>query len=142
MRLAAYLAAVHALGLAAVLLLPVGGALRAALAAAVLVGLAAGLAGPVLHRLPWALREAVWQADGTWSLTLASGRVLEGRLLPSTYVGRGLVLLAFRCGPLHPCFLPLLADNLDADALRRLRVRLRLSAARRVAGAEAGRQFR
>jgi hypothetical protein len=134
LRLAAYLSAVHALALAAVLLLPLGGAPRAALAAAVLAGLAAGLAGPVLHRTPWTLREALWQADGTWSLKLASGRTLEGKLLPSTYVGQWLVLLAFRCGRVRTCCLPLLADNLDADVLRRLRVRLRLAAERRSPG--------
>jgi hypothetical protein len=138
-RLAAFLVAVHALGLGAVLTLPVGAAPRAALAAVVLAGLAAGVAGPVLHRLPWTLREAVWLADGTWSLTLASGRMLDARLLPSTYVGRWVVLLGFRCGRFRSCFMPLLADNLDADLLRRLRVRLRLHAGRGISGPEAGR---
>jgi toxin CptA len=127
-RLAVFVSVVHGLALLVVCAVPLGIGPRLAMGAAVILGLAHGLAGPVLHRLPWSLREAVWKPDGSWLLTLSGGRQLDARLLPSTYVGSSLVVLAFRCGRLRPCFLPLLSDNLDPNLLRRLRVRLRLGA--------------
>jgi toxin CptA len=106
------------------------------MAAAVLLGLAYGLCGPVMHRFPWCLREAVWRGDGGWALIFAGGRELEGRLLPATYVGVSVVVLAFRCGRIRACFLPLCSDNLDPDLMRRLRVRLRLTGAAKWQGSE------
>jgi toxin CptA len=75
------------------------------------------------------VREAVWRPDGTWTLTLASGRELEARLLTSTFVSPALVLLSFRCHRARRCSLVLFADALESELLRRLRVRLRLSGA-------------
>jgi hypothetical protein len=128
-RLGAYLLAVHGLGLIVVFMLPLQIWPKGAMAALVLLGLGYGIGGPVLHRLPWALRQAIWEPDGSWSLTRVSGERLQGRLLSSTYVGPELIVLVFRCGRLVTCCLPLLTDNLDADLLRRLRVRLRLAGA-------------
>jgi hypothetical protein len=128
-RLGAFLLAVHGLGLFVVSMLPLEIWLKGVMAGLILLGLGYGIAGPVLHRLPWALRQAIWEPDGSWSLMRVNGQTLQGRLLSSTYVGPALVVLVFRCGRVVSCFLPLLTDNMDADLLRRLRVRLRLTGA-------------
>lgn len=134
--LAAFLLATHAGVLVLICLLPLGVLPRSALLVAVLLGFVHAVGAQVVHRLPWSLREAVWQADGTWLLTLVSGRELTGQILPTTYVSTTLVVLAFRCGRLRTCALVLLPDSLDADLLRRLRVRLRLSGTRAAARPE------
>jgi toxin CptA len=119
--------AVHGSALLLIPVLPLGVVPRALLALVVILGFAAGIGGQVVHLLPWSPREAVWHPDGSWTLTLASGRALDARLLPSSYVSPSLVVLSFRCGRLRYCSLVLLPDNLQPDLLRRLRVRLRLA---------------
>lgn len=137
-RLGVFAAAMHGFALVAVYMLPMTVVQRGATAAVVMLGLVYGLAGRVLHRLPWSLREAVWRPDGGWSLILASGYELEGRLLASTYVSPLLVVLRFRCGRLRTCSLVLLPDNLQPDQLRRLRTRLRLVGAEGPDGSKVG----
>jgi toxin CptA len=125
--LAAFLLLTHGAATVAVLLLPLPWFGRAALAAAVAVGLVYAVWAHLLRALPWSVREALWDPDGTWTLTLGSGRRLEARLSPSTFVSPFLVVLNFRRGRWRRCALLLPADALDLDLLRRLRVRLRLS---------------
>lgn len=129
-RLGLWSLGVHGLALGVVWLLPWTITARLGLSAVVALSLAQALAGPVLGRLPWSVREAVWQADGSWLLSLASGRQHPARLLSSTYVSPALVVLRFRCGRWRSYSLVLLPDNLPASRLRRLRVRLRLAAPR------------
>ncbi len=125
-RLALLVLVVHGLTLATVPFLPLALAGRAGLALALLSGCALSLGGAVWHRWPWSLREVVWWPDGAWSLIQGDGRERDGRLLGSTYVSPALVVLNFRCGRWRTASLVLLADNLEPDLLRRLRVRLRL----------------
>ena len=125
-RLAIYLVLVHGLALGVVWLLPLAALWRLLIGLMVLLSLALGLGGPVWHRWPWDLAQAIWHADGRWTLTLAAGREVEGRLLGSSYVSPALVVLNFRSGRWRNRSLVLLPDNLDPDLLRRLRVRLRL----------------
>ena len=125
-RLALYLALVHGLSLVVVGLLPLAAAWRLLLGLGVLLSLVLGLGGPIWHRWPWDLAQAAWHGDGRWTLTLGSGREVEGRLLGSTFVSPALVVLNFRSGRWRTRSLVLLPDNLDPDLLRRLRVRLRL----------------
>jgi len=125
--LGTFVVAVYGLALATLYLSPLTSMQQGAMVAVVVMGCIWGIAGQVLHRLPWSLREAIWRPDGGWSLILASGNELEGRLLASTYVSPLLVVLRFRCGFLRTCSLLLLPDNLGSDDLRRLRVRLRLT---------------
>ncbi|MBK8638372.1 MAG: hypothetical protein IPN92_08815 [Chromatiaceae bacterium] len=129
-RLALWVLIAHGLTLATVLFLPLALSGRAGLALAVLLGCALSLGGAVWHFWPWSLREAVWWPDGAWSLIQGDGRERDGRLLGSTYVSPALVVLNFRCGRWRTASLVLLPDNLEADLLRRLRVRLRLEGAR------------
>jgi toxin CptA len=112
--------------LAVVWALPLRWYLQVGLAAAVLTVLAYEVAAKVLFRVSWQVREATWGADRTWTLELQDGTRIEAQLLPSSFVSQGLVVLNFRCGRWRICNLVLLSDALDADILRRLRVRLRL----------------
>jgi toxin CptA len=125
-RLAGFLLAAHGAALAVVLAVPLGSHWRAVLAGVVVGGLLHSLGAHIFYLVPWAVREADWASDGIWILTLVSGEQVEGRLSPSTYVTASLLVLNFRCGRWRNRALVLLPDSLDADLLRRLRVRLRL----------------
>lgn len=77
---------------------------------------------------PNAVVHAIWDADENWHLSLANGSIISARLLPDTYIHPWLVVLNFICqDPSKKYSLPLLPDSLDANTLRRLRVRLRTS---------------
>jgi hypothetical protein len=136
-RLALSLLVGHLAALAVVFAIPLGWYWRLGLAAAVLAGLAYGICAHVLYLAPWTVREATWGPDGTWTLALVSGRRVDARLLPSTYVTRGLQVLNFRTGRLRTRTLTLLPDAVDGDLLRRLRVRLRLEGARTLSDTDA-----
>ncbi|MBK5963698.1 hypothetical protein CCR95_06265 [Thiocystis minor] len=94
----------------------------------ILVGLSAfhAFAVHVLRRAPWSIRTVLWQSDGDWLLTLNSGAEIEASLSPATFVSLPLVVLNFRSGRLRRHVLPLFADALDPEQLRRLRQRLRI----------------
>lgn len=126
-RLAWFLFAIHGAATATVVAVPLDWYWRAGLLVAVLVSLGHGIGSHLFRRLPWAVSEARWEPDGAWNLVLASGRQVEARLSPSTFVATSLVVLNFRRGRWHACSLVLLPDSLDPDLLRRLRVRLRLA---------------
>lgn len=135
--LAAFLLATHGAALAAVFAAPLDWFWRSLLIALLLAGLVYEMGVQVLFMATWAVRQAVWGSDGTWTLSLVSGKQVEARLLPSTFVTRRLILLNFRCG--RWCFrtLVLPPDTLDPDLLRRLRVRLRLRGAEDLSGQDA-----
>lgn len=84
----------------------------------------------VLGRAPWSIRSALWNPDGSWTLTLVSGREIEARLSPATFVSTLGVSLVFVIGRLRRRVLALGPDSLDTETLRRLRQRLRLQGAR------------
>ena len=64
--------------------------------------------------------------NGGWWLKRADGRVIEPLLLADSRALPALLLLNFRLGRWRRRSLLLLPDSADADALRRLRVRLRV----------------
>jgi toxin CptA len=113
----------HSAALAAILALPGPWQL---LAVPVSLSLAYQVYAHVLRRAPWSIHVLTWQGDGTWSIQLVSGRETEARLCPSTFVSVPLVVLNLRRGRLRRWSLPLFADALDPDQLRRLRQRLRV----------------
>ncbi|WP_089727202.1 protein YgfX [Candidatus Thiosymbion oneisti] len=124
--LAVFLLVTHGAALSVVVALPLDWYWRSGLAILVLTSLINTIGTQVLFLVPWAGREAIWEPDGTWTLTLVSGKQVEARLLPSTFVTPGLLVLNLRCGRWRSCAMVLLPDTLDPDLLRRLRVRLRL----------------
>lgn len=126
--LAVFLVLVYGAVAAVALVLPVHWSARAALVLAAAGGLAYGMAHQVLRRLPWSVTGALWEPDGTWTLTLGDGREVEAKLCPSTFVSQSLVVLNFRRAWWWSPALVLPADSLDADLLRRLRARLRATA--------------
>jgi toxin CptA len=83
----------------------------------------------VLRLAPWSIRSALWEPDGTWRIQLVSRAEHEVRLSPATFVTLPLVVLNFRCGLLRRRALPVFADALDPEQLRRLRQRLRIEGA-------------
>lgn len=129
--------ATHGTALAVAIAIPLDWYWRAGLAVAVLASLVNAMAMQVLFMAPSALREATWKSDGAWILTLVSGEQIEARLLPSTFVTPRLVLLNFRRGRWRSRTMVIPPDALDADLLRRLRVRLRLYGAEEDANTDA-----
>jgi hypothetical protein len=125
--LAIYLVLVHGLGLAVLLPLPVPGWVQLLAALLVLAGLVYNLLHHLQRRLPWSIREAWWDEQDIWTLTLASGRQVEARLLPDSLVTVSLLVLNFRLGSWRRASLVLPGDSLPPDLQRRLRVRLRLT---------------
>ncbi|NKN33713.1 protein YgfX [Marichromatium bheemlicum] len=95
------------------------------LAVLILVAALVAVLDRVHARLPWSIVVARWDADGGWRLWLRDGRELHARLSAASFVAPGLVVLHWRIGWLRRRALVLFADALDADTLRRLRVRLR-----------------
>jgi len=124
--LAIFLLATHGVALSVAGVLPLDWYWRIGLAILVFTSLGNVIGTRVLFLIPWAGREAIWEPDGTWTLTLVSGQQIEVRLLPSTFVTPGLSVLNPRCGRWRSRAMVLLPDSLDPDLLRRLRVRLRL----------------
>ncbi|HEX7046936.1 MAG TPA: protein YgfX [Gammaproteobacteria bacterium] len=75
------------------------------------------------------LRRIAWQSDGRWMLVDRKGREHdEARLLPGIFIGSRMLALRWQCACCRRKFrVALLADNCDANAFRRLAVRLRLT---------------
>ena len=124
-RLAVFAGLTHGLAGAVVFVLPIG-LYRYPLWLLVGTGAFHTFAVQVLRRAPWSIRTVLWQSDGAWLLTLVSGAEVEARLSPATFVSLPLVVLNFRAGRLRRHALPLFADALDPEQLRRLRQRLRI----------------
>jgi toxin CptA len=83
----------------------------------------------VLRRAPWSIRSAIWNSDGTWQIHFVSGAEREVQLTPATFITLPLVVLNFRLGRLRRRAMPVFADALHPDQLRRLRQRLRVEGA-------------
>ena len=75
------------------------------------------------------VRRLVWQADGRWQLVDARGaRHDQLRLLPGAWTASRFLALRWQCDECGERFhAVLLHDNTDADELRRLAARLRLT---------------
>lgn len=125
-RLAAWVLGSHLAALGTTLALPLDWPWRVGGALVLAAALGLTLWARVLGRAPWSIHTAVW-GDAGWLLLRNDGRTLTGRLAPSSFIGLHLLILNLHCGGLRRVTLVLSADVLDADLLRRLRVRLRLS---------------
>jgi toxin CptA len=127
-RLAAFVVFTHLLAAAAILGLP------AWPWRLLLIPIAASLAYQtwvvVLRRAPWSIHSLTWQADGTWTIAFVSGAETQARLTPATFISLPLVVINLRRGRWRRFSLPLFADAVDAEPLRRLRQRLRIDGVR------------
>jgi hypothetical protein len=70
----------------------------------------------------------LWSQHAHWTLQMAGGARVTGKLLPGSFVHPWLTVLCFATGPLTRRSVVLVADSLPKDTLRRLRVRLRCQA--------------
>jgi len=129
-RLAALLLLVHGGALTLTFTLPLSRLFMLLLAVAISVSLVWSLGAARLKRR--AIVELMWDTMGEWMLRDAAGGEMQARLLPGAYVHPQWVILNFvpvgqrwrwyRHGRRRTVIL--LNDMLDADSLRRLRVRL------------------
>jgi toxin CptA len=124
-RVAAFLSLTHAAALAAAASLALGPELRAALAATVLTGYIVSFRRLVLGIGPGALRRVRWTADGRWQVRDGAGHEHEATLVGRPVVSDWLTVLRLRGADGRERPLLLCADSADAEALRKLRVRLR-----------------
>lgn len=134
-RLGLFVGLTHVAAALAVLALPfgpIGAVLLPLIAASALYVLVVD----VLGRAPWSIRSVTWQADGIWQIQYLSGAQREATLSPATFVSLPLVVLNFRLGALHRRALPIFADALDPEQLRRLRQQLRIEGVVRTQDAE------
>lgn len=76
---------------------------------------------------PRAVVRLIWPAYGPWLLVRRDGTKDKAALRGDSYVHPGMVVLNFDLRPTGRTSVVLLPDSLDAEALRRLRVRLRIS---------------
>ena len=79
----------------------------------------------VLRRLPGSVRSFTWLTGSDCRLQPVRGPARRVRLSGAAFVQPWLVILGYRAGRWRRRYLLLLPDMLDADTLRRLRVRLR-----------------
>jgi len=73
-----------------------------------------------------AVKEALWQEDGVWILTLGTGEQVNAYLQRPVYCQRLLVILNFVTDDRERLTLVLPADTLSNDTHRHLRARIRL----------------
>ncbi|MDA1107261.1 MAG: hypothetical protein O2845_02530 [Proteobacteria bacterium] len=117
---------IHAGALTLTFLLPLAQEVMLLLAGLISASLMWSLSNVLLKR--GAILELVWDALGEWILHDAAGSEIQARLLPGAYVHPQWVILNFvpvaQRWPWRRYTVILLGDMLDADSLRRLRVRL------------------
>ncbi len=121
-RLVILLMLAHAGALVLVLMLPLPWPAMLVLWLATLVSMGWSISIAFLRRS--AIVELIHEAEGEWALRDAAGNAMMGRLLPGSYLHPQLVVLNFaRNGERWRLRrVVILADMLDADSFRRLRV--------------------
>jgi hypothetical protein len=82
----------------------------------------------ILNRLPVSINRLGWDHRRGWWLQYVDGRRRHAELCMPVFVSRYLVALTFRTGRLRYRSVIVIADRLEAEAFRRLRVRLIQSA--------------
>lgn len=124
--LAFYLLCIHGLALAALFPLPLPVPVHLGGVLLILTSLGHSALLHLFRRVPWAIREAIWDGMGVWRLRFHSGQQVTAQLLPQSWVSLRLVVLTFRLGPWRRHALVLPTDTLPPELLRQLRVRLKL----------------
>lgn len=123
-----FLTVTHGGGLLLLLWLALPGGLMGCLSLGICVSLHQSLRGQALLSSSRAIIEVSWDGEGVWRLRQRNGREWIGKLLPGYFVGPRLVLLSFVQRPWwRRASVVFLSDNIEAESLRRLRVRLRIT---------------
>ncbi|MEJ2631227.1 MAG: hypothetical protein P8011_19015 [Acidihalobacter sp.] len=123
--LASFLVLAHSTAAVALAYIDLQGPVRALLGLMVAASLYRSLRMHVLLNAPRSLLRLVWEASGKWRVWDAFGREHEATLAPDCFVNSKLVILSLKLEGLGRRAVLLLPDSLDAEVLRRLRVRLR-----------------
>lgn len=76
---------------------------------------------------PGAVRRVIWYDTERCRLLLQSGKQLDVALASQAFILPWLVVLHFRTSRRRLRYLPVMADMLDEDTFRQLRVRLRIA---------------
>ena len=116
----------HSAAIAVVWLLPLAAWIGIGLTALVILGWGHALMLHVWRLSGSAVIQVLSRADGGWELGLRDGRHEPARLLGSSFVHPRLVILNFAVSGWRRRHVVLPWDSVDEDALRRLRVRLRM----------------
>ena len=117
---------IHLVAFIVVLLQPLGSLAKAALATGVVMSAALTMRRHLLF-MGASIVALTLKSDGTFLLRLADSEVEKGELLPGAFVHPQLTVLVFRLlQKKRRRVLLLTPDNVDPEAFRRLRVRLRV----------------
>lgn len=118
---------IHALALLIIVFLPLSILIRIALIAITLMLSWLETSLHILRNSPLAIRKAIWNEKGEWTLELTSGKSYSAKLFGDSLVTPFLIILNFRITEFPFWYsLVLTSSNCDPDLLRCLRVRLRL----------------
>jgi len=137
---------VHVAAALLILLVPISAVIKSLIVIFVLFSLW-DISKRVLLTKPDSITQIVWGTDNNWTLSTHDGEIRHATLLPSTYVHEWMTALNFKLRSnqlmsnklmsnkkprvnaeycrFYSCVI--LPDSIDADVLRRLRVRLRLA---------------
>ena len=127
MRLTIFLFVAHTLAAVAVTAVPLPLWVKLGTGLLVALSLVRGFRLHIARNTARAISSVLWDEMGVWKLTLASGESLDARLLPDSVVTLPLIVLNFKTNSRwRSRSLVLSSDAVDADLLRKLRVRLKL----------------
>ena len=125
--MAVWLTGVHVAPLLLLPWLPLPAWLMLTIASMVLYSLLDAWRRLIRRSHPGAVRSVTWKDAEHCRLMLQSGKQLDVTLNSQAFILPWLVVLHFRTTRRHLRYLPVLADMLDEETFRRLRVRLRIA---------------
>jgi len=125
--MAVWLIVVHAAPLLLLPWLPLLPWTKLTISSMVLYSLLVSWRRQVRRGYPGAVRGVIWKDAEHCSLVLQSGKQLDVTLASQAFILPWLVVLHFRTSRRRYRYLPVLADMLDEEVFRQLRVRLRIA---------------
>lgn len=125
--MAVWLILVHVAPLLLLPLLPLPPWLKLAISSMVLYSLLDSWRRLIRRSHPGAIRRVTWKDAEHCRLSLQSGKQLDVTLASQAFILPWLVILHFRSSRRRFLYLPVLADMLDKEVFRQLRVRLRIA---------------
>jgi hypothetical protein len=125
--MAVWLAGVHVAPLLLLPWLPLPAWLKLVIVSMVLYSLLDSWRRLIRRSHPDAVHSVTWKDTEHCRLMLQSGKQLDVTLASQAFILPWLVVLHFRTSRRHLRYLPVLADMLDEEVFRLLRVRLRIA---------------